>query len=94
MHTLRKKKWICLALMCSVVSAYCGSRDIETVYGAESYNHGMTNYHYAVDETNFDIAAAGLINLEDNNRADLAKPFFYYIRNVDCNVKWHYLIDD
>ena len=58
--------------MCSVVSAYCGSRDIETVYGAESYNHDMSSYHYAVDETNFDIAAAGLIALEEDNKLDLA----------------------
>ena len=70
------------------VSGYsCPSRDIETVYGSESFNHQTKQFLYAIDKTNFDIAVVGATSLS----IGVAQPFFYYITNADdCQVKWHY----
>ena len=73
----------------SKLALACAKHDIETVYGAHKYTHSVDSALYAMDEKNFDIAVAGMITLSDNKK----RPFFYYIDNVSCSVKWHYIFE-
>ena len=68
--------------------ASCSNHDIETTYGGYDYDYEISEFIYAVDTTTFDMIAAGSTTV---NRAD--KDFIYFLRNSECSVSWHYLID-
>ena len=54
---------VAAGLLCSTsfVQAACDAYDLETVYGAYGFLHSVTDFHYAIDTTTFDIVAGGTI---------------------------------
>ena len=83
---------VAAGLLCSAafVRAACGAYDLETVYGAYGFMHSVTDFHYAIDTTTFDMVVGGTIARIDGRLFT----FLYYVDDASCSVSWHYLIED
>ena len=82
---------VAAGLLCSAafVRAACDAYDLETVYGAYGFMHSVTDFHYAIDTTTFDMVVGGTIARVDASTFT----FLYYVDDASCSVSWHYLIE-